>query len=501
MKIFNYLRCFFLVALATLVMVSCEKKEPEPEVVLGTKAELKSLTFRVAENPKVNTMCTAYLIKGSYFFTVNQAADLSELTPTIEVSDGATVTLNGHQVTGGEKYDFTDTVEMTITSEDGKKKNSYYIYGRKGFPKQDAKIFKFMQDFDVPGVGLAIMKGEEIVYSAGFGFAHVTNRELCTADHLFRMASVSKQFCALSIMKLCEQGKLDLDGKVFGKGGILDGIYSNITMYHEAITPRHLLSHSSGICKGLDDPAFTTSYRMYSNNKPVPTDTLIQRTINKRQGPYNDSNGVIWEPGAAYNYSNVGFCILHRIVEVVSGKDYETFLKEEVLAPMGVTDTHIGGYENERRPNECHFYSQDGANGYRNPLRELAGAAGIITSPNQMMEVLKHIDRSDVVPDTFKKETLDMMYTPYSYAAKNTSYGSSYKNYGLGFRLNHRLFPGAHLHGGNIAGTATLQVGATNKGMSGCFFCNSRAYNSNSTGDIDDNMYVILSELFEANYF
>ena len=163
---------------------------------------------------------------------------------------------------------------------------------------------------------------------------------------------------------------------------------------------------------------------------------------------------------------------------------------------MGVTDTHIGGYLEQRRDNECIFYMQDGTDGYANPLRELAGAAGIITSTNQMMKVLTYIDGDDTVPDIFSRETLDEMYTPFQYAGPSTSsYGSKYKRYGLGWRLNHSsLFQGAHYHGGNIAGTATIWVGDTDQHMSGAFVCNSRAYNSNSTGDIDDNMYVLLNE-------
>ena len=222
-------------------------------------------------------------------------------------------------------------------------------------------------------------------------------------------------------------------------------------------------------------------------------DTLIQRTIDNRQSPYT-SGSTTYYPGADYSYSNVGFCVLHRIVEVLSGKDYEKFLKEDVLAKMGITDTHIGGYLEDRRPNECVFYSQGGGDGYRNPLRELAGAAGIITSTNQMMRILTYMDGDDTVPDIFTPETLADMYTPHKYTA------SSYNRYGQGWRMNHsRLFPGAHYPGGNIAGTATIWAGNTNQHMSGAFVCNSRAYNSNATGDIDDNMYVLLDEFM--NYF
>jgi CubicO group peptidase (beta-lactamase class C family) len=184
-------------------------------------------------------------------------------------------------------------------------------------------------------------------------------------------------------------------------------------------------------------------------------------------------------------------------VEVISGKDYESYLKEDVLSKMGITDTHIGGYQHERRANECVYYMQADGNGYANPLREIAGAAGIITSTNQMMRILTFMDGDDTVPDIFSYETLQEMYTPYHYSGTG-SYGENYKRYGLGWRMNHsRLFPGSHYHGGNIAGTATFWVGHTETGMSGAIVCNSRAYNSNSSGDIDDNMYLLLDAFFD----
>ena len=101
------------------------------------------------------------------------------------------------------------------------------------------------------------------------------------------------------------------------------------------------------------------------------------------------------------------------------------------------------------------------------------------------------------MPDFFSHETLEEMYTPYQYSGSGT-YGSSYHRYGLGWRMNHSvLFGGAHYHGGDIAGTATLWAGRTYAGMSGAFVCNSRAYNSNATGSMDDNLYVLLDKFMK----
>ncbi len=465
--------------------------EPQPEPELSDKASLQHFAFIMSDNPGLSTSSTAVLVNDYYCITVPEGTDLSRLVPSITVSEGAKVFLDSQPFEKGQVCDFSGNVQyLRVVSESGNRTNNYRILVKLGDPYIDNQVYQFMSDFSIPGVSISIMQGTEMKYSCGYGFADKGAQVRVTPDHLFRMASISKQFCTLCIMRLKEQGRLELDQQVFGEKGILKGIYQNITSYHEAITIRHLLSHSSGICKGLSDPAFTWSYRMYSNGTPVPTDTLIQRTINDRQYAYPG-----WSPGEAYNYSNVGFCILHRIVEVISGKDYESFLKEDVLEPMGITDTHIGGYQNERRPNECIYYSQNGSDGYSNALRQLAGAAGIITSTNQMMRLLTYIDGDDSVPDAFSHETLDEMYTPYQYS------GSDYKNYrryGLGWRMNHSIyFPGAHYHGGNIAGTATLWVGNTDEHMNAAFVCNSRAYNTNSSGDIDDNMYILLNRFMQ----
>ncbi len=479
---------------------ACEPVEPD-NPGKSNSVSLMRFAFPAGDNPSLNATATAMSVNSVFWVTVPAGTDLTRLVPEITVSEGASVTVAGSPYTPGKAYDFSgNVVGVKVVSESGERTGNYRVCVKEGEPQVDRSIYQFMNDFNVPGVSVSIMKGTEVVYSSGFGFAVVENDTRCTPDHLFRMASISKQFCTMCIMTLKEQGRLELDQPVFGEKGILKGLYHDITPYHEAITVRNLLSHSSGICKGLSDPCFTNSYRFYSGTStPVPTDTPIQRTLDARQQPYDDGT-MVWSPGMAYNYSNVGFCILHRIVEVISGKDYESFLKEDVLAPIGVTDTHIGGYQNERRSNECVYYSQGDSDSYRNPLRQMAGAAGIITSTNQMMKVLTYLDGDDTVPDIFSHETIEEMYTPYHYAGSGT-YGENYRRYGLGWRMNHsRLFIGSHYHGGNIAGTATLWVGHTENGMSGAIVCNSRAYNSNSSGDIDDNMYLILDELLRYFY-
>lgn len=503
MKTLNFPKLMALAAFAALV-IACGKEpipEIEPEPEKSNAAQLSSFIL-LSDNPGIVTRVSAYVNSKEVRFSIPEAANPASLKPVLTVSKAATVKINGQEYSKENSYDFSGRTIIEVTSESGLVKNSYEVLWDRGINEVDYQMYKFMDLYSVPGVSVSIMAGTDIVYERGYGYSNRTTKEKCTENHLFRMASISKQFCAMSIMKLKEQGKLNLDAQVFGTGGILESCNFRTTSYHEGITVRHLLSHSSGMCAGLDDPAFTSKYRYYNGNssKPVPTDTIIQRTLDARKTAYNG-----YVPGGKYNYSNVGYCTLHRIVEVVSGKDYETFLKEEVLAPMGITDTHIGGYENERRPNECVYYSQDGGNGYLNPLRELAGAAGIITSSHQMMEILKHVDGNNDVPDTFSPETLKEMYTPFKYSGEN------YTRYGLGWRMNHTIyFANSHYHGGNLAGTATMWVGAATgpvanptkykKPMSGAIICNTRSYKSpNFDGNIniDTAFFVILADMFD----
>ena len=498
---------------AAFILASCGGDDDpinvDPEKpVQSNKADLNSFVLPASSNSGLSENVIAYVSGNEIKFSIPEGMDPAKLVPSISVSDKAVVKLDGKDYKNGDPYDFTNQVVMTIVSESGKTTKTYSVRWEIGDNWMDSYIWKLMDECKVPGVSFSVMQGTKVVYSKGYGWA-VKDKERVTPDHLFRMASISKQFCTLCIMRLKEQGKLKLDDKVFGEKGILKGIFRT-SEYHDNITVRHLLSHSSGICAGLDDPAFNGTYRYFNNDssRPVPTDTLIQRTLDKRWAPYQ-SGSSYYTPGALYNYSNVGFCVLHRIVEVVSGKEYETFLKEDVLKPMGITDTHIGGYQNQRRSNECEVYSQGGGNGYLNPLHEIAGAAGIITSTNQMMKILTYIDGDETVPDVYTKETLSEMYTPYRYSAESRN------TYGLGWRMNNsKRFFNSHFHGGNMAGTATMWVaGATgdNKNsykqpMSGAIVCNSRSYDDkigwdtswgfSTPNDIDDSFYIILGEAF-----
>ena len=493
------MKAFFRVLLPVLVVFAACNKPDVPVVQSGNdSASMLKFQFEPGLNHGMETTCTAIDIDSIWFITIPENADLTKLAPEIIVSEGASVQIDGAQYIQGNTYDFSGNLQnVIVTSGSGKQTVEYRICVKKGNPQADNEVYRIMKDFKVPGVAVSIMKGTEIVYSTGLGFANKENFERCTDDHLFRIAGISRIFCTVCVMVLESQGRIGLNQFVFGDNGILKGIFKDVTPYHESITVKHLLSCSSGLCAGLDDPCFTDSFRYYEGSTvPVPVDTLIQRVLDVRRQPYEEGS-TVWSAGAGYNDSNLDYCILQRIVEVVGGKDYESFLKEDVLESMGIQDTHIGGHSYELRENECHYYTEDRNDADAVPLRETAGALGVISSSKQLMNILSCIDSDDSVPDILSYEHLQEMYSPFSYSGGGP-FGESFKRYGLGWIINHPyLFEGAHFIYGSMPGSTALLVGNTYQNMSGAILCNASAVNENEKGTIKENLELLMQKLIK----
>ena len=183
------------------------------------------------------------------------------------------------------------------------------------------------------------------------------------------------------------------------------------------------------------------------------------------------------EPGIKFSYYNMGYGILDKVIEKTSGKKYEVFLKE-VLAEAGITDIHVGKDRAGKRTNEVVYYSQDGNNGYANPMEVIEAAGGIIASTEQLLKLQYYIDGRSNIPDILTPEIRTLMLTK---SGSNT--------YALGWRMNHRLFPTSWYHGGNLAGTATFWVMGPEYNC--VILCNSRSY----LPGFDDEFYYISEKL------
>ncbi len=460
----NVIRLMALIVLL-FVAVSCSK-DSGPIVVPGKSYnnDITGFIFKRSDNPSLTADCTPFIDGDLLYITVPEGTDITSLKPELTVSPKSTITINGSPVQGSPgAMNFSEIVRIKVTAEAGNSR-TYRLLVQPGRDNIDRMVYAFMSKFSIPGVSVAISKDERVVYKTGLGFAITEDETRTKPNHLFRLASISKQFTTLCIMKLIEAGKLTVESKVFGEGGILESEFSNVPPKASTVTIRHLLEHTSG-WRSDPDPMFTSSFK---------GQTLDQRIVYVLNSAQND-------PGTAYSYFNMGFGILGKVVEKLSGKNFEAFLKE-VLLEAGVNDIHVGGDRAARRANEVVYYSQSGTNGYGNEMDVIAAAGGIIASTEQMMKVLFHIDGLTDIPDIISASTRTTMLTP----------SSVYNRYALGWRTNHSYYPNSWYHGGNLAGTAVIWV--MGPSINCVILCNSRSY---ITG-FDDELYGLIKDIINS---
>jgi Beta-lactamase class C and other penicillin binding proteins len=455
---------------ATLLLFACSKDNglmPEPEKF--DKAFINQFRFLRADNSQLSLDCPSFLIDRTLFITVPAGTDLNNLKADFMLSEKATLQINGAaQVSGSSQADYSNLVKFNVISGDGKTNNTYYVNVRHGIWNLDQHVYAFMKEYSIPGVSISVAQDEGLVYTQSYGYADKEQSKRVESNTLFRLASMSKAFTALSILRLMEEGKLKLSDKPFAENGVLVPEFGVQKGFSADITIQMLLEHNAG---WESDTEFTTAASGRNSHD------LIAYTLT--------SMGFSNTPGTVYSYSNISYSILGHIVETLSGLGFEDYLKSSILKDAGITDIHIGGDRSQRRPNETIYYSQDGRDGYGNNMTRIRSLGALIASTPELMQFLTHIDGGTKVPDIISPETRAIMLTP----------SKAYNRYALGWRVNHSMFPGAAYHGGNLAGTGTLWV-MGHQNRHAVILCNSRSYKSG----FDDELYVLLQTFTQRSY-
>lgn len=190
----------------------------------------------------------------------------------------------------------------------------------------EQQVDKVLEKYNLtngPGASVVVYKNDKIVFSKGYGLANIETNEFITPQTNFRLASVTKQFTAMSILLLEKNKKLSLEDP-------LRKYFTSFPDYGKNIKIKHLLTHSSGL---MD----------YEDLMPATQQTQLHDT-NCLQLMYS-TNKLYFPAGTDYRYSNTGYAILALIVEKVSGKDFSTFLKENIFKPLNMKNTvaHVDG--------------------------------------------------------------------------------------------------------------------------------------------------------------
>ncbi|MDX6500703.1 MAG: hypothetical protein QOG23_3963 [Blastocatellia bacterium] len=191
------------------------------------------------------------------------------------------------------------------------------------FPEIEQLFNKWFADRHVPGAILGIIIDGELVWVKSNGVRATNDHAPVTADTVFRIASMTKSFTALSILKLRDEGKLSLDDPVARYVPALAGL-PYPTKDSPTLTIRHLLTHSEGFPE--DNP--------WGDRQLARSDETIRAWM--RAGiPFSNA------PGTAYEYSNYGFAILGQVVARASGRPYEAYVRDEILKPLGMNSSTL----------------------------------------------------------------------------------------------------------------------------------------------------------------
>jgi N-acyl-D-amino-acid deacylase len=221
----------------------------------------------------------------------------------------------------------------------------------------DRLVREFMEQQRIPGAALAITDHGRLVLARGYGYADLAAKKQVEPTSLFRIASISKPITAVAVLQLAEQGKFRLEDRIFDilkydphleKDAVFDERYRTITI-------QQLLQHRGGWDRDVSFDAMFQSIR-FANALHVPPPAQPEHVIACMLGLKLDFN-----PGERYAYSNFGYCLLGRLIEVASQQDYEAYVREHVFAPLGIERAQLGTTHADREPsgNEVHYYSPD----------------------------------------------------------------------------------------------------------------------------------------------
>jgi len=315
-------------------------------------------------------------------------------------------------------------------------------------PKQlTAEFDKILSEQFKPGeTGCAalVAKNGQVIFRKAFGMADLELDVPMKPEMVFRIGSITKQFTAIAILQLMEQGKLSLQDEI-------TKYIPDYPMHGHSITIEHLLTHTSGIKSYTNVPEFQKFIR--TDMKPEEVIDLIK------------SKPMEFAPGTKWNYNNSGYFLLGYIIEKVSGKTYQEYLQDNFFTPLGMSSSCYGDDTKIIKQRASGY--QPGKEGTVNAdfmSMLLPYAAGSIMST---VDDLYKWNRAVHSYKLVKKETLEMAHTPYKLAdGKSTGYG-------YGWSLSELQGSPTIEHGGGINGYLTSSVYIPDEDVFVALFSNS----------------------------
>jgi CubicO group peptidase (beta-lactamase class C family) len=240
----------------------------------------------------------------------------------------------------------------------------------------EARVDTLMSAYDhvsSPGASVLVFRGEETLFSRGYGMANLEYDVPITSETVFHVASVSKQFTAFALAMLEAQGRLSLDDEV-------QTHLTELPDFGEPITLRHLLNHTSGL---------RDQWNLWVLAGGRMDDVIRQDDLHRLVTRQRELN---FSPGAEYLYSNSGYMLAAKVVERVTGQSFGEWMQVNVFEPLGMNRTQV--YDDHERivPGRAYSYRQVGEGEYRKAVLSYAnsGATSLFTTTEDLAKWLRN---------------------------------------------------------------------------------------------------------------
>jgi CubicO group peptidase (beta-lactamase class C family) len=323
-------------------------------------------------------------------------------------------------------------------------------------------IFSAFASNQSPGCAAGAVGADAPLFARAWGMADLEHGVPLAPASVFYMASVSKQFTALSILLLEREGKLRL-------GDRARTYVPELPDYADAITIRHLLHHTSGLRDYLTLSALAGNPQDYPITERAVLNALARQTR------------LNFEPGAEHLYSNSGYVLLSIIVHRVSGRPLDEFARDHIFTPLGMQNTRFQHDHTSPIPGRAIGYIRRGENWrIANSLLDVVGDGGMYSTVEDMMRWAAAFERPEFAP------LLARMYSPGALGD-----GRAIPNgYGMGLVTGTYRGMQSVSHGGALAGYRTYFLRLPAQKLTIVTLCNNAAANPARLGQMVADVYA-----------
>lgn len=269
-------------------------------------------------------------------------------------------------------------------------------------------IQRIVHKRNIPGLMLGIITKDSVLFSGGFGYADLKNKRTVNGKTLFRMGSITKSFVAIALLKLAEQGKINLNDRL--KDLAPEIPFTNSWEDKHPVRVVDLLEHTTGFDDFKFNKMYTLEHNLYSSKE-----MMLQQKA---------SMTCRWRPSERYTYSNVNYAILGYIIRKLSGKEYGEYLKENILQPLGMHHSNFNTWS--RHPLDTREYSTASGQLEQVPSVTLVpGAAASLWSSADEMNLFLH-SLITTAPNLLSKRSFTRFETPNSSIAARAGLTTGY---------------------------------------------------------------------------